>query len=393
MTALTQTVPAAASARFTRDRFTWLAYAMLAYFSYLMSILSPLVQFLAAELNMSYTVRGLHISLFALGMVIAGATGERAAARLSRGRVFWGGGAGMALGAILLAFGGSAPLTIAGAAVMGLAGSYLLVMIQATLSDRHGDHRAIALTESNVAAVLLGAVAPIAVGLSQSIGLGWRAALLIGAAAWVVMAIALRHIRLPTRPAAQTADTDNRPLPRTFWLYWMVVLFAVAVEWSLIFWGGDFFERVIGLERTLAASLISVFLVAMAIGRFAGSRLTRRADSRRLLMFSALMVAVGFPLFWLARAPVLSVLGFFIAGLGVANLYPLTLSITTGIAPAQSNKASGRTSLASGVAILVLPQLLGSAADGVGIANAVGIIAVMIVGLLLFIVIANQAKR
>jgi len=61
---------------FTRDRFTWLAYGMLAYFAYMQAALGPLMPFLRDELHLSYTVSGLHLSAFALGMVLAGSLGD-----------------------------------------------------------------------------------------------------------------------------------------------------------------------------------------------------------------------------------------------------------------------------------------------------------------------------
>ncbi|MFN8531064.1 MAG: MFS transporter [Anaerolineae bacterium] len=93
------TQPAAAQS-FTRDRFTWLAYFLLAYFAVMQAALGPLMPFLRAELDLNYTTAALHVSAFALGMIVAGATGERLAHRMGRRRLFWLGGGGMALGAL-----------------------------------------------------------------------------------------------------------------------------------------------------------------------------------------------------------------------------------------------------------------------------------------------------
>ncbi|MEP7291141.1 MAG: hypothetical protein ABI835_05130 [Chloroflexota bacterium] len=71
---------------FIRDRFTWLAYLMLAYYAYMISALGPLMPFLRVELNLSYSVAALHLSAFAVGMILAGLTADRAVRRA------WGGG-------------------------------------------------------------------------------------------------------------------------------------------------------------------------------------------------------------------------------------------------------------------------------------------------------------
>jgi fucose permease len=379
------------NAPFVRDSFTWLAYGMLAYYAYLQAALGPLMPFLGAELNLNYTVRGYHLSGFAVGMILAGLMADRAARQFGRRAVFWGGGLGMALGALLLVVGRAVPVTVAGAFVMGLVGTYLLVMVQSTLSAHHGERRAIALTESNVVAVLCAALAPVLVGQGEQLGIGWRAALLAGAALWLVMFAVGRHIPIPGRNDGDGHHQQTAPLPRLFWAYALVVFLAVSVEWSVIFWGADYLERVVGLERTTASTLMSVFLGAMFVGRALGSGLARRYDPGRLLIGAILVVMAGFPLFWLAQTPALNIIGLFIAGLGVANMFPLTLSVASGLAPAQADTLSARISLSSGLAILLMPQLLGSTADQIGIANAFAIVGGLIVAVFAVAYFANRA--
>ena len=74
----------AAHALFARDLFTWLAYLMLGYYAYLQASLGPLMPFLSTELSLNYTISGLHFSAYALGMTLAGLSGERAAQRWGR---------------------------------------------------------------------------------------------------------------------------------------------------------------------------------------------------------------------------------------------------------------------------------------------------------------------
>ena len=57
----------------------------------------------------------------------------------------------------------------------------------------------------------------------------------------------------------------------------------------------------------------------------------------------------------------------FLAGLGVANHFPLSMGLAVGAAPGQSDTASARVVIASGTAILTLPLLLGGLADWIGL--------------------------
>jgi MFS family permease len=374
---------------FVRDRFTWLAYFMLAYFSFMQSSLGPLMPFLRAELNLNYTETALHLSAFAFGMIIAGLTADRVAVHWGRSAVFWGGALGMGVGGVLLTLANQAALTIGSALIMGFLGAYLLVMIPACLTDHHGRRRAIALTESNVAASISATIAPLLVGFGETVGLTWRFALLVGAGVCLLLAMIFRRTPIPTGVQRSQTQT-SRPLPRRFWAYWLVVVCAVSLEWCVVFWGADFLQKSVGLEKVTAATLMSVFFVAMVIGRVIGSRLTRTFESSRLLIFAVAVVGVGFPLFWLGRVPAVNILGLFIAGSGIANLYPLTLSVAASIDPEQANRASAHVLLAGGLAILVAPQVLASFADSAGIYNAFGVAAALLVAAAIIVLTAGR---
>ena len=115
------------------------------------------------------------------------------------------------------------------------------------------------------------------------------------------------------------------------------------------------------------------------MGRFAGSRLTRRWSSFSLLLATLGVTIIGFPIFWLAHIPWLNILGLFVTGLGIANLYPLILSISVGLAAEQTNQASARASLAVGIALLTAPLMLGWLADRLGIQNAYGMVIILLI--------------
>lgn len=366
---------------FVRDRLTWLAYIMLAYMAYMPAILSPLMPFLRKELNLNYTMGGLLSSALAVGMILAGLTSDRVANRWGRHFTFWSGGIGLTMSALCLAVNGQVILTITSVLSMGYFGSLTLAMIQAILSDRHGAQRAIALTESNVAASVSTSLAPLFVGGFQRVGVGWRGALYLAAVLFAIIAARfykepipdLHHIRLKSNPGG------GQRLPLSFWAYWVVICLVVSIEWCLVIWGADYLENVVGLSKTSASTMMSIFFAAMLIGRFLGSRITRVIPSATLMLIALGVTMLGFPIFWLARLAPLNIVGLFVAGLGVANLFPLTLSVAVGTAPQKSNTASARVSLGVGTAVLLAPLSLGWAADRVGLQNAYGIEALLLV--------------
>ncbi len=82
--------------------------------------------------------------------------------------------------------------------------------------------------------------------------------------------------------------------------------------------------------------------------------------------------------FWLAGLPVLAIAGLFLCGLGVANLYPLSLALTLAAAAGNDDTANARTQLLGGLLVIAAPYLLGSLADHLGLQAAFTIEPVLI---------------
>src|SRR4051794_25430342 len=138
-----------AATEFRRDRLTWIAYVVLAWFAYLQAAPGLVIVHLRDELDLSYSTGGLHVTAFAAGSMAAGLISARLERALGRRMVFWSAAAVMGVGAIGLTAGRIAEVTVGSVLVMGVGGGLLLVTIQAALADHHGDRRAVALAEAN----------------------------------------------------------------------------------------------------------------------------------------------------------------------------------------------------------------------------------------------------
>lgn len=368
------------SSVFSRDRLTWLAYIMLGYLGFSQSILGPLMPSLRNELGLSYTQGGFLSAAIAFGLVLSGLLGGLLAKRLSRNTLFWGGSSGLALSILLLSFSYQFGMVLIAVLCMGLGGSLTQVMIQAILSDHHQEKRAIALTEANVGASLSGTITPLAIGLMQSNGISWRFISVFAIAYVILLALIFHQEHIPdsSEQPRNSETMNNGNLPTAFWIFWLVLFFMVATEMTLAIWTTDFLATVLKLSRSYAVLAFSTFPTAMLVGRLAGSWLTRRYASVTLLFAGLALALVGFSLFWLSRITIINILGLFLTGLGVANQYPLTLSIAVGTAQDKSNLASARISLAVGAALLIAPSFLGMMADRLGLQLAFGMVLVLL---------------
>ena len=363
--------------RFHRERLTWASYWMLGYFAFLEAILGPLMPFIRGDLRLSYTLASLHFSAFALGAVAMGVFADRLTRRWGRRAAFWGGGIGMAAGTLLVALSPVAAGTILGAFLMGLLGSLLLITLQAVLADHHQRFSSVALTEANGFASGFAFLAPLMVGLVASVGLGWRLALLPILAFLVVIGLRYWSAPFPRNSAAHhepaKAAGGRARLPLAYWAFWWLIALETGAEWSVVYWGASFLATDSPLSKADAATAMAAFFLAMLIGRVIGSRLTRAIPGLLVLATSLGIALVGFPLFWLVPSPVVRIVGLFIVGLGLANVYPLGVALATGAAPGQADHASARLSVAAGLSALIAPFILGALADHIGIGQAFGI--------------------
>lgn len=374
---------------FHRDRFTWLAYLSLAFYGYFLNVLGPITPFLKDELQLTYTVSSFHFTAFAAGILLIGLGGHLLIQRIGRGRSLWFGLFGMSLSALLLLIGRNPIVTIGASFLMGLIGSLILAIVPSALSDGHGEMKAVALSEANVIASVFATSAPLMVGwFAHSIG-NWRWAL--GIMAWfpVLMFLIFGKNSSPTAASVDFLQA-NRSLPSLFWLYWAGIVLGVSVEFCMIFWSADYLEQVLGLIKADAAQAVSLFLAAMILGRVFGSRLVQRFSTRAVITISIILASTGFLLFWRATSSPVGLSGLFITGLGVANFYPLILSMAINAAEGNTVQAGARATLASGTAILGLPLTLGRLADVVGIRSAYGIVVLLLVSVFLINQIAGR---
>ena len=382
------------SQTFHRDRFTWLAYILLAFYGYFLNILGPITPFLKDELKLTYTVSSLHFTAFAVGILLIGLGGQALVGRIGRWNSLWLGAFGISMSALILLAGRTPVITIGASFCMGLVGSLILVIVPSFLSDQHKEQRAVALSEANVIASLVCTAAPLMVGWSAHLLGGWRLALGVVAIVPLLMRLGLGR----TPPLQSTSGQENsgsvgRPLPVLYWVYWLAIVLAVSVEFCMVFWSADYMENSLGMLKVDAAQAVSLFLGGMIVGRLVGSRLVHRFSTSGVISASTLLAGTGFLMFWMTNTAILGLVGLFVTGLGVASLYPLILSLAIGTASDNTVQASVRATLASGTAILALPLILGRLADAVGIRQAYGVVAILLIGVFLIIMLTRKNDR
>jgi fucose permease len=362
-------------ADFRRDRLTWIAYALLAWFAYLQAAPGLVIGHLRHQLHLSYSVGGLHVAAFAAGSLIAGVSSARLERALGRRALFWSAAAAMGAGAIGLTAGPIAPVTVGSLLVMGVGGGLLLATIQAALADHHGEHRAVALAEANVAASIAYVVLIGVLSLTAALHAGWRVALL---GSLVVPALAwLSNRRVAIDAPAPSRATDSR-LPGVFWIAAAMLFCTTAAEWCITAWGATFVEGAADVSTDTAVTLMAGYFGGVLAGRTLGSRLARRHELARLLASALAVTAAGFAILWPAMAPAQALIGLWVIGTGLGNLFPMGMSVTVGLAPGGAVLASGRAVAMTSFAVLLAPLAVGTLADATSLTAALGVVPILL---------------
>ena len=355
---------------FVRDAPTVLAYAVLGTFTFWLYAFGPAVTLLRDELGFSYTLLGIYSVLWSAGAALAGAGFAWAARHLARGALLWGSALATVLAAALFTLGRGVPVTLAAALIFGVAGTMLLTVLQAILSDRHGSRRDRALTEANIGAGASAVFAPVVLGTLAAGVLGWRAAFALPAVVLAVLWLRFRRAPLPAPAEQHSAAGRAGGLPPACWLFAVLTAVSTAIEFCLIYFGPQMLLGT-GLSAAAASTALGANYLGILLGRLGGAVLTRRPGRTVSLLYSSLAVTgAGFALFWLSDRPIPAVLGLFLCGVGIANLYPLALSLTLDAARGREDRANARSQVIIGLVSAASPFLLGGLADRYGLAAA-----------------------
>jgi len=368
--------------RLSRGHATWLLYGVFSSMAFLLNGMGAVLPPLQRELRVTRGEVAFYPSLFAVGLVVVGLTGGSLVSRIGRGTALRLSIAVLLLGGLLIA----APVhlaTLLGALLLGLGAALLIQLVPAILSAAQPQAPAAAIGEANGLASATSVLAPLAVSASLAAGLGWRAGYL-AAPLLVLAALTLpawrRAIPDAPTPAAGAPTGARRPMLGR----WLDLLLAVSVEFCMVFWAASAFIAWDHATLSQGPALASLFLVGMATARAFSARIIGRVpDQRALILACAAAALAGFALFWSAPTLTLAAAGLLVTGLGVALLYPTTVSRVIAAWPQAPDRASARAALGSGLAIGIAPFVLAQASDAIGLRTAFLIVPVLLLVLAL----------
>jgi MFS family permease len=346
-------------------RDAWPSYAAIAVVGFLLYAVGAAGPYVRDALDLSNAQVGLHSTAMAIGLTTSGVVVTALARRVGERAVRAGviGGLGLAAAAFGLApaFG----VSLSAALAIGFGTGTLLGYANATLARPGGRAARTRLARANVWAMVAGFACPLAIAAAVAANLPWGLGLLP-----VIVPLAVAALDLGGGPGAQETGpaVGAGRLPRGFWIAWGLAAAAMAMEYSFIFWGSTLVGLRTGVDLPSATTLAGLFVGGMLAGRTAQALgLGTRGDPRRPAVAGVALAAVGATGAWASTVPLLSGAAFVVAGIGVGGLYPLAAATALAAAPGRIAVAGPRLTLATGLAMMATPLLLGALTDVAGV--------------------------
>lgn len=357
-----------------------------------------------AELDLSYVQVGLlftvaELAAFAVDPLVNTLSDQWPKHHLLLGGMF-GLAAGFALAAVSPMFG----LLLIGMTIIGATNGTALGLGQALLIDAQPTTSLRILTRWTTMAALGDLLAPLLVATALAAQFGWRTLWWGSALLWLAAAAAIWRQRLASahHPSGETAYKVDWPglranlfmglrNPRLLRWIFLDICPTMLDELFLVF-AALFLTDKLGTNPAAA----SMMLTAPVIGGLSGLALLHVLGTNyspgRLLQGSALVALAGLTLFLVARAPLPTLAGLGLVGLGTAFWYPIMAAGAYDSLPGRSGAVRALGSLRKPLEI-ALPLLLGLAAERWGIEWGLGLLLVAPLAVLLFAPAAPQAAQ
>lgn len=215
---------------------------------------------------------------------------------------------------------------------------------------------------------------PYIMGAALSGGMGWNAGYrIIFGLQLLLTCVLMFSLPLWKQSRAVTSENAQPRKPLT-----MKQIFAIpgareitlaffcycALEQTAILWGSSYLVLKDGVGKETAASLASLFLLGMTVGRALSGFLTYRFNDTNMIRLGQGLIVIGVVVMVLPMGQIASMAGLMLIGLGCAPIYPSIIHSTPAHFGAENSQALVGVQMASAyVGSLAGPPIFGLLAN------------------------------
>jgi MFS family permease len=188
--------------------------------------------------------------------------------------------------------------------------------------------------------------------------------------------------RVPaTQPVAQHRQRSHASMRRPLlWLLAAIALCSALGEGATADWSALFLTQERGLPDGTAASGFAVFSITMGVTRLFGGLFQRRWGAVPVLAVGGLLAGAGWLAAVLVPLPVVAYAGLFLAGLGVACVFPIVLGIAgeLGGPSGHGEREIGFVTAIGYAGVVAGPVLVGGLAQATSLPIALGVVGAIV---------------
>lgn len=176
------------------------------------------------------------------------------------------------------------------------------------------------------------------------------------------------------RPQTEPAERARTGLNPSLVLLGALMLCGTLGEGAAADWLALYLVDEAQMSQGLAAAGFTCFTVMMLIGRALGTNVVERLGRVRTIRAAGVVIVAGVSLLLLASNAPLAVMGAVVWGLGISLVFPTAVSAAGEVGDRPESAIAYVSTVGYG-GFLLGPPLVGFIAEGIGLANALWLIA------------------
>jgi FHS family glucose/mannose:H+ symporter-like MFS transporter len=379
-----------------KRNWTWLAWSCLGLYAWSSVLTGANLPEITSSFDLSPSAAGILVSIPAVGFIAAGLLGGFLLKRIGLQLLLAVSAPGLALSLFITAISPSRAILFLGILCMGFCNGMLEIGSNGLIADIYRGYVARELNRLHIFFSTGALLSPLVVAALLASKFSWRFSYFIAGfiAASLASILALR----PKPPLSKYDSTHEKEFTKLIFkpgiaLVWFGVFLFVASELGFSNWVVTYLRHKADFSPVLASLGLSVFWLAMLLGRYINTRLPRIGKDQYIIVLEAFGSSFFLLVLFYSQTKELSILALGLVGFFMAGLFPWLLAHASERNPGYAGSISGFIQTGVGMGMLVGPALIGVLAQAANLSFSMGITAILVFSLgLIFIWPQKVAK-
>jgi len=341
-------------------------YLSLMSFGICFTTIGPALKEIQGEIVLTSSQLGLFTTVLSIGLIISVLTAGVFIDRFRIKSVMLAGQFSVTLGLITFAFIDSFPVGLFAFFMIGLGGGLIEIVVNTLISEIYAKKRTSALNLLHGFFGVGALLGPILMGYLIEGGFGWR--LGYGTVALFSATVLIFQIltSYPKKVSSDHIDFDYffkiLKNPYTILLGAIMILY-VGSEMGINYWSVLYMELGLGITKITASSFLSLFWIAMTMGRFVCFVVAKKIGGKKLLISLSFISVFAFAVFMSADSQVTAGGSIFLLGLAFSGIFPTIMALGIDRFPKALGTITGLLMTFMGGGALLFPWFIGMIAD------------------------------